>query len=79
MNSRLHLFAKLFCAKYPSSHIPGAAPWVVLMCAGLRDVANEADVRRCLEQTLEWGGRLDGLVNNAGLVDGGMTRKIIYE
>ncbi|WP_341938736.1 SDR family oxidoreductase [Marinimicrobium sp. C2-29] len=33
------------------------------------DVANEADVRRCLEQTLEWGGRLDALVNNAGLAD----------
>ncbi len=33
------------------------------------DVADEADVRRCLEQTLEWGGRLDALVNNAGLAD----------
>ncbi|WP_347332453.1 glucose 1-dehydrogenase [Marinimicrobium locisalis] len=33
------------------------------------DVANEADVRRCLERTLEWGGRLDALINNAGLAD----------
>lgn len=33
------------------------------------DVANEADVRRCIEYTLAWGGRLDALVNNAGLAD----------
>lgn len=33
------------------------------------DVSNEDDVRRCIEQTLEWGGRLDALINNAGLAD----------
>ncbi len=33
------------------------------------DVANEDDVRRCLDRTLEWGGRLDALINNAGLAD----------
>lgn len=33
------------------------------------DVANEADVRRCIEYTVAWGGRLDALVNNAGLAD----------
>lgn len=33
------------------------------------DVANESDVVRCLEHTLQWGGRLDALINNAGLAD----------
>jgi NAD(P)-dependent dehydrogenase (short-subunit alcohol dehydrogenase family) len=33
------------------------------------DVASEASVRRCVRATLRRFGRLDGLVNNAGLAD----------
>jgi NAD(P)-dependent dehydrogenase (short-subunit alcohol dehydrogenase family) len=31
------------------------------------DVAREADVRRAVTTVVRWGGRLDGVVNNAGL------------
>ncbi|WP_027331093.1 SDR family oxidoreductase [Marinimicrobium agarilyticum] len=33
------------------------------------DVSNENDVRHGIERTLDWGGRLDALINNAGLAD----------
>jgi NAD(P)-dependent dehydrogenase (short-subunit alcohol dehydrogenase family) len=33
------------------------------------DVAREAEVRRAIAAIVRWGGRLDGVVNNAGLVD----------
>lgn len=33
------------------------------------NVAKEADVRRALTAAVKWGGRLDGLVNNAGIAD----------
>ncbi|WP_148864247.1 SDR family oxidoreductase [Marinobacter fonticola] len=33
------------------------------------DVSVEADVREAIEKTVAWGGRLDALVNNAGLAD----------
>jgi NAD(P)-dependent dehydrogenase (short-subunit alcohol dehydrogenase family) len=32
-------------------------------------VASERDVRRAVGATVRWGGRLDGIVNNAGLAD----------
>lgn len=32
-------------------------------------VATERDVRRAVTATVKWAGRLDGVVNNAGLVD----------
>jgi NAD(P)-dependent dehydrogenase (short-subunit alcohol dehydrogenase family) len=32
-------------------------------------VAREADVRRAVAAAVRWGGRLDGLVNNAGIAD----------
>lgn len=31
------------------------------------DVAKEGDVKRVLKQVLAWGGRLDALINNAGI------------
>jgi len=33
------------------------------------NVAKEADVRRAIAAAVKWGGRLDGLVNNAGIAD----------
>lgn len=33
------------------------------------DVAQEVDVERLLKITLEWGGRLDAVINNAGIAD----------
>jgi len=33
------------------------------------DVSREADVRRAVAACVKWGGRLDGVVNNAGLVN----------
>ena len=33
------------------------------------NVAKEADVRRAITAAVKWGGRLDGLVNNAGIAD----------
>jgi NAD(P)-dependent dehydrogenase (short-subunit alcohol dehydrogenase family) len=33
------------------------------------DVAREPDVRRAIAATVRWGGRLDGVVNNAGIAD----------
>lgn len=33
------------------------------------NVAREPDIRRAIGRTVRWGGRLDGVVNNAGLVD----------
>ncbi|MCK2149384.1 SDR family oxidoreductase [Marinobacter alexandrii] len=33
------------------------------------DVAREADVERLLQVTLEWGGQLDAVINNAGIAD----------
>jgi NAD(P)-dependent dehydrogenase (short-subunit alcohol dehydrogenase family) len=33
------------------------------------DVSREVDVRRAIRATLAWGGRLDGVVNNAGIAD----------
>src|SRR3954467_143856 len=33
------------------------------------NVGKEADVRRAIRAAVKWGGRLDGLVNNAGLAD----------
>jgi NAD(P)-dependent dehydrogenase (short-subunit alcohol dehydrogenase family) len=48
------------------------------------DVSKEQQVMQCIAETLQFSGRIDGLVNNAGttgqqfIVDGGMTRKMIY-
>jgi NAD(P)-dependent dehydrogenase (short-subunit alcohol dehydrogenase family) len=33
------------------------------------DVSREADVRRAVAAAVKWGGRLDGVVNNAGVAD----------
>ena len=33
------------------------------------DVAREPDVERLLQETLEWGGRLDAVINNAGIAN----------
>ena len=33
------------------------------------NVAREPDIRRAIARTVRWGGRLDGVVNNAGLVE----------
>ena len=33
------------------------------------NVGKEADVRRAIGAAIKWGGRLDGLVNNAGIAD----------
>ncbi len=33
------------------------------------DVASESDVARVIRETVAWGGRLDALVNNAGIAD----------
>jgi NAD(P)-dependent dehydrogenase (short-subunit alcohol dehydrogenase family) len=33
------------------------------------NVAKETDVRRAITAAVKWGGRLDGLVNNAGIAD----------
>src|SRR5687768_12227974 len=33
------------------------------------NVSREADVRRAVGAAARWGGRLDGVVNNAGLTD----------
>lgn len=33
------------------------------------DVASEPDVERVVAATIEWGGRLDALINNAGIAD----------
>ncbi|WP_227498898.1 SDR family oxidoreductase [Marinobacter sp. ELB17] len=33
------------------------------------NVADEGDVESALRQVINWGGRLDALVNNAGLAD----------
>lgn len=33
------------------------------------DVAREDDVKNAIRETLNWGGRLDALVNNAGIAD----------
>lgn len=41
--------------------------------AGLRfldaDVSSEPDVARCIAETVAWGGRLDAVINNAGIAD----------
>lgn len=33
------------------------------------DVASEADVERIVQQTLDWSGRLDAVINNAGIAN----------
>lgn len=33
------------------------------------DISREADVRRAIRAAVRWGGRLDGLVNNAAIAD----------
>lgn len=33
------------------------------------DVASEADVERIVRETIEWAGRLDAVINNAGIAD----------
>ncbi|MBW7472640.1 SDR family oxidoreductase [Marinobacter sp. M216] len=33
------------------------------------DVASERDVKRMLRETLSWGGRLDAVINNAGIAN----------
>jgi len=42
------------------------------------DVANETDVRRMLAGTREHFGRLDVLVNNAGIVEDGTTPRVVF-
>lgn len=39
------------------------------VCFERCDVAREPDVRRAIGAAARWGGRLDGVVNNAGLAD----------
>lgn len=38
------------------------------------DVAREAEVRRAIAAARRWGGRIDGVVNDAGLVDADVGR-----
>ena len=42
------------------------------------DVANDADVRRMISNAREHFGRLDIVVNNAGVVEGSNTQRIVF-
>src|ERR671924_78988 len=42
------------------------------------DVANDTDVRRMISDVRERFGRLDVLVNNAGVVEAGTTQRAVF-